>query len=425
MDSPIPTTNFVQPLTHYSLTLEIFPAENFIKVSGNMNFFAANQTIHSLDLLLHRQIDIQILSGDQIADFSFDQLGTSPIPYLPDARPLHIRFIQPLVPGENAQIHFAYEGRITAWPSYSCNVITADWVELGMYFPWYPMLVDVSQKISFDLQVLCPPGWHVAGYGDFQVVNQTWKSQWTYPAQDIVVIASPSLHHRFFRYENGQINLFTSTFNGESSQLLGENSLLALSTFTKWFGPTLPEKFSIIQSPRKKGGGYGRRGLVVLGGINEVDFLNRPEVYLRYLGHEIAHAWWWAAPVDSWEDWLNEGMAEISAQLLVAERFGQEAYYRRMECKRTNAAGMGPLWGFERLDHSTPQQQERCERLLYDRGAVILHNLRNRVGGEHFLALCQRFRHVESLTTQSFLTLAQEMFGNSISQWLEDQLKAT
>lgn len=425
MDLQKPTTSNNRPLTHYSLTLDLHPADNFIKVSGIMNFYASDQTIHSLDLLLHRQLNIQLLSGCPVADFCFDKHTSSPIPYIPEARPLHLQFNPALVPGDNAQIQFAYEGRIATWPSYSCNVITADWVELGMYFPWYPMLADVSQKISFDVQVICPPGWTVAGYGDFHAVNHIWKSQWMHPTQDIVVIASPTLHHKFLRHENGQIHLFTSTFNRESSHLLGENSQLALSYFSEWFGPIFPETFSIIQSPRKQGGGYGRKGLVVLGGIEEADFLNRPEIYLRYLGHEIAHAWWWAAPVDSWEDWLNEGLAEISAQLLVAERFGQEAYYRRMECKRKNAVGMGPLWGFERLDHSTLQQQERCERLLYDRGPVILHDLCNRVGAEQFLKLCRRFHQSDCQTTLGFLTLVQEMFGNSIGQWLEDQLKET
>lgn len=423
MESATFSTSHKQSLVHYDLLLQVNPADNFLKVTGSINLHASDQTIFSLELLLHRQFTIQSICGDRVSDYFFNVPGKSPIPFIPDARSLQIHFTHPLEMGENSQIKFSYEGTITSWPSYSCNVITPEWVELGMYFPWYPMTTDLSQKITFDLEVICPPGWMVAGYGDFQLSPQGWRGSWHQPAQDIVVIASPILFKKQYNHPKGKINLFTSTFSREAARQLGEKSLYALSTFKDWFGPVSPSTYSIIQSAREKGGGYGRRGLVVLGGIDEKDFLNRPEVYLRYLAHEIAHAWWWQAPVETWHDWLNEGFAEISAQLLVAERFGQEIYLCNMERKRQNAYGLGPLWGFDRLDQSTPEKQIHCERLLYDRGPVILHDLRNQVGSDQFLVFCKRFRQIDRATTQSFVALIQEMFGKTLIQWLEKQLK--
>ncbi len=422
MDSSNQTKLHDQTFTYYNLKLEIHPEDNFIKVFGVLKLQVSNQT-STLELLLHKQLSIQSLSGKQVTDYSFTLKEKSPIPFVPDAKPLQIHFKPALEKGEITQIEFSYEGKITSWPSCSCNVITPEWVELGMYFPWYPMQADLSQKITFDLEVICPPDWTVAGYGEFKHINESWKGCCHRPTQDIVVVASPTLFKKQYHHPNGQINLFTSTFSREAARQLGENSLFALSSFTEWFGSVSPTTYSIIQSAREKGGGYGRRGLVVLGGIEENDFLNRPEVYLRYLAHEIAHAWWWKAPVETWHDWLNEGFAELSAQILVAERFGQEIYLRNMENKRKTASEMGPLWGFERFDQSTPEKQERCERLLYARGPVILHDLRNQVGRDQFLALCRSFLHVEKPTTQSLITITQKMFGNPFSQWLENQLK--
>lgn len=423
MDSFDTSTPSKHHHTYYNISVEIHPEDNFIKVVGVLNLQASYQTTTTLELLLHKQLTIQSFSGKQVSDYSFNLQGKSPIPFVPDARPLHIHFKNPIEPGKTTQIEYSYQGKITSWPAYSCNVIAPDWVELGMYFPWYPMLVNLSQKITFDLEVICPPGWMVAGYGEFQRVSQGWKGSWHHPTQDMVVVASPTLFKKQYHHPKGKIILFTSTFSREAARQLGDNSLFALSSFTDWFRPVSQNNYSIIQSARRKGGGYGRRGLVVLGGVDEKDFLNRPEVYLRYLAHEIAHAWWWKAPVETWHDWLNEGFAEISAQLLVAERFGQEIYHRNMETKRQTANGLGPLWGFDRFDQDTPEKQERCEKLLYARGPVILHDLRNQIGCDPFLALCRRFLRVEKPTTQNFIAIIQEMFGNSLSQWLEEQLK--
>jgi len=40
----------------------------------------------------------------------------------------------------------------------------------------------------------------------------------------------------------------------------------------------------------------------------------------------VCAPWWANAPVNSWEDWLNESFAEYSALMAVRELFGAERF---------------------------------------------------------------------------------------------------
>jgi hypothetical protein len=78
-----------------------------------------------------------------------------------------------------------------------------------------------------------------------------------------------------------------------------EDASSILACYDRWFLGKVPKDISIIQSPREKGGGYARRGLIVLGGLNDRQYVDLREAYGRYLGHEIAHLWWWKAETSS------------------------------------------------------------------------------------------------------------------------------
>ena len=406
---------------YYDVHLQILPDSHYLKVHIILKFQACNE-LKQTNLLLHKQFQINSLLGRKVKKYKFLKDNASPIPYIPEAGILELVFDSPLYAGESIWIEMDYEGCITDWPSYSCNVISPDWVELGLYLPWYPMFRDFSTRMNYHLQVQCPPQYHLAGYGEFIPSGNEWLNHWNYPSQDMVVIASPHLKKKRFQNGDSVLNLFTSTFKSETTQYLGENSIFAMSCFENWFGPAPIKQFNLIQSSRQKGGGYGRTGLVVLGGMVEEDYHNRPEVYLRYLAHEFAHAWWHLAPADSWEDWLNEGLAEISAQLVIGERYGTETYHRQIESKRAKSTGIGPIWQFDRLDQSTPEKQERIEHLLYDRGPVILHDLCNKVGRTLFFQFCRNLSNEKSLTTDNMLALVESNFGMDVRNWLQEQL---
>jgi hypothetical protein len=420
MDQPYSDSNAG---LHYDLRLEIDPQSQFISVSGSVAYRSPQSRLERARFYLHKQLNIQSLEGKRVLGYQFETGSEPPLPNLPQAAVLDVYFDPPLSSRDTVLIQFEYSGQITQWPTESPNVVSPEWVELGRYLPWFPLQYSSTPSdLTFTLQVSCPSDFQVSSYGRDTHQNGTWYFNWPHPTNDIVVVASTELAPRLFESETSMVHLATNSFGDQAAASLGEDMLWTLERLSGWFGPTRPSEMNLIVSPRLLGGGYARRSLVVLSGMNERDYLDQREAYLRYLAHEAAHAWWWQAPSTSWEDWLNESFAEYSALLVLRERFGSQVFDRFLERKRDRIPEHQPVWGFDRVSGDTPEKQATIERLLFDKGPLLLHALAERIGHRRFLELCRGMLWSGVVETAHFLDLLEELEGGSVRAWMETEL---
>jgi len=408
---------------HYDLSLNLDPQNHFISVRGTVAYHSPRHRLERARFYLHHQLAIHRIEGRRVLGYHYDLLSSPGIPFMPQAAILDVYFDPPLSRDETALIQFEYSGNVTEWPVESANVITPEWVELGMYMPWFPLQYeDGPSNLTFTLKVTCPAGYQVASLGRSSFQDGAWFFNWPHPTSDIVVAAGPTLEPHEFSSAPNHVLLNASTFSEGAAAHLGEDLLWSLERFAGWFGPTRPSDFTLIESLRPLGGGYARRGLVVLGGITEQEYNEQREAYLRYLAHEAAHAWWWQASTNSWEDWLNESFAEYSALMAVRERFGAETFERFLTRKQERANDLGPVRGFSRADGATPEKRSAIERILYDKGPLLLHALAERIGYTRFLELCRAMLWSGVTTTAHFLDLLEEVEDASARRWMEEQL---
>ena len=123
--------------------------------------------------------------------------------------------------------------------------------------------------------------------------------------------------------------------------------------------------------------------------------------------HEVAHQWWghmvgWSSYRDQW---LSEGFSDFSASIYlqtVEKDLGRFLYFwetTRKTILEQNRFGVrpndaGPIWMGLRLNtHKTP---EAYNRLVYGKGAFVLHMLRQmmydrQTGDERFIAMMRDF----------------------------------
>ncbi len=415
---------------HYDLHLNLDPQAHFVAVTGSLAYHSPLDRLERARFYLHRQFEIQRIIGQRILGYQYET-NPSAVPYqLPQAGILDIYFTPFLRKHETALIQFAYQGYITDWPAESANIITTDWAELGMYLPWFPLQYSgASSNLTFTLKVTCPPEYQVSSFGRSALEDGSWYYNWSHPTSDIVVAAGLDLQLRLFESDTNRVYVHSTTLQEKAATKLGEELLWVLERYSGWFGPIRPAEFTLIESPRTLGGGYARRGLVVLSGINDRDTLEQPGAFLRYLGHEAAHGWWWEAPTDSWEDWLNESFAEYSSLLAVRERYGVEIFERFLDRKRASAPQDIPLWEFDRTGSSTTggnvivEKQVFVERMLFDKGPLLLHELAERIGNLRFLELCRAMLWSGVTDTGHFLNLLEEVENQETRRWMENRLK--
>jgi hypothetical protein len=427
MESPYSDTNSG---LHYDLRLNLDPKAHYVAVAGSLAYHSPQARLERARFYLHRQFVIERMEGRRILGYHYENTPSTIRSNLPQAGILDVYFNPPLVKNETALIQFQYQGRITDWPADSANIVTPDWAELGQHLPWFPLQYgDAPSNLTFSLKVTCPPEYQVSSYGSSALEDGAWYFNWSHPTSDIVVAAGPSLQTRLFESDSNRVYIHYTTFQETAAIRLGEELLWALERYSGWYGPIRPAEFTLIESPRALGGGYARRGLVVLGGLTDRDYLDQPDAFLRYLGHEAAHAWWWEAATGTWEDWLNESFAEYSSLLAVRERYGADTFERFLDRKRERAPKNIPLWGFSRADSSSPEQkanQEKqviVEHMLYDKGPLLLHELAERIGNLRFLELCRAMLWSGVTDTAHFLDLLEEVEDSETRRWMDNRLK--
>jgi hypothetical protein len=425
---------------HYDLRLDIDPGSRSIFVSGSIAYHSPIHRLERARFYLHRQFVLNRVEGRRVLGYQFSSpqetaegtgflSGEQPVyhshaSFTPQASVLDIYFDPPLRKNETTIIQLEYHGNINVWPAESTSIITNDWVELGASLPWFPTQFDSGfSDLTFTLKINTPASFLAASYGRPATLNGEWYFEWPHPTKDIIAVAGSSLQSYSFESDTNRVYLSTSTFDQSAANQLGEDLLWLLERFSGWFGPVRPSEITLIESPRKLGGDYAQRGLIVISGTNQQDYLEQREVFLHRLAHETAHAWWWEAAIGEWEDWLNESFAEYSALLAIRERFGVDSFHRLLSAKRERANGTQPLWEFQRGDVSSPEKQTQVERLLLDTGPLILDELSQRIGPARFLELCRARIWSGVMTTQHLLDLLEELEDKSTRQWLEEQIR--
>lgn len=139
--------------------------------------------------------------------------------------------------------------------------------------------------------------------------------------------------------------------------------------------------------------------------------------------HEFAHQWWGnMVTCRDWNHfWLNEGIATFIAAAYLEHRFGREAYMREIETYKTNyekvrAAGKDKSLVFP--DWKSPTREDRT--LVYDKGAYVMHLLREEMGERAFwngLRLFTRRYFGKSVVTSDFVSAMEEANGKSLKDF--------
>ncbi|MFF4572661.1 M1 family metallopeptidase [Streptomyces sp. NPDC001410] len=142
--------------------------------------------------------------------------------------------------------------------------------------------------------------------------------------------------------------------------------------------------------------------------------------------HELAHQWFGdSVSVDRWKDiWLNEGFATY-AQWLWAEHQGtrsaHDSFLAAYDARPADAA----FWQIKVAD---PQRDTMFASAVYQRGAMTLQALRERIGDEAFFRLLPvwtRLHRYGNADTADFIRLAERISGQQLDDLFDTWLFTT
>ena len=198
-----------------------------------------------------------------------------------------------------------------------------------------------------------------------------------------------------------------------------------LHFYDEYVGPFAYEKLANITSPATGGGMEAATALMY--GENSVTG-ERSVRWRNVIIHEIAHQWFGNAVTESqWDDvWLSEGFATYFTLLFREHAYGRDDFVTGLR----EAADRVWRWYDDnpdyRIVHDGLDDMSRVTSVAtYQKGAWVLHMLRQRLGDEAFWRGIRAYyaRHFNgTATTDDFMRAMEEVSGDDLQgffdQWL-------
>jgi hypothetical protein len=145
-----------------------------------------------------------------------------------------------------------------------------------------------------------------------------------------------------------------------------------------------------------------------------------------FLAHELAHQWWGQAV--GWrnyhEQWLSEGFAQYFAALYAQQAHGERVFrdmVRQFSRWAVRESDEGPVSLGYRLGHIKAQPRV-FRAVVYNKGAAVLHMLRQLVGDDVFFASLRRFyaeQTFQKASTDVLRTAFEAESGRPLGRFFE------
>lgn len=292
---------------------------------------------------------------------------------------------------------------------------------------WIPCKDVPNDKASFEFSVEAPPQYKVISNG-VKVKEITsegttmthWKENTPLPTK-VMVIGAANFATKTF--DDSPPNLPVSAWVYRQDSTKGFHDYAPAPGIVKFFSnyiaPFPYEKLANVQSKTIFGGMenasaifYFEGSVTGKGGVEDL------------LAHEIAHQWFgdMASEKSFTHLWLSEGFATYFTDIYWQHQFGEDAFRKRLQKEREEVVQF-----VKRNDHPVVDSLSAYMDLLnansYQKGAWVLHMLRNEVGDTTFHKIIQTYYQRYkggNADTRDFEAVAETVSGKNL-KWFFDQ----
>jgi aminopeptidase N len=242
--------------------------------------------------------------------------------------------------------------------------------------------------------------------------------------RDFAFILSEELELTNRAVDGVVVNSYFRPEHAAGGRLALDTAVSALTAFSEMFGPYPYTELDVVATPNLLGG-MEYPGLVVV----EEGLYARMGGVEWLTAHEVAHQWWFAIVGSDQinNPWLDEALTQYSTMLYYEHAYGIDrgaaivrsvfidTYEYLVETGRDLPAGMP----------AAAYSSGQYFQVVYDKGALYFHELRQAIGDELFFEVLQTYyaRHRYRIATPaSFLAVVQDVTGDRheaiYEQWI-------
>ena len=297
---------------------------------------------------------------------------------------------------------------------------------------WWPCKQDLNDKIdSFDIYITCPSAYIGVSNGLLQSQttiggNTTRHFRHNYPIPAYLI----SLNVTNYVTYNIQAGLGTTQnpFFPINNYLYPESNTATNRSFIDLTGPminVLEQKFGFYPYRNEQYGHvqFGWNGGMEHATMSSMGVWNSSSL----IAHELGHQWFGnKVTCGSWKDiWLNEGLTEYTAGIIVEELDGSAAFVSWKNGKISNITSQ--TGGAVYLTDAEALNVGRIfsGRLSYNKGSMVTHMLRWKMGDTAFFQALRNYLNDSNLAygyaiTTDLKAKLEAVYGNSLTEFFND-----
>ena len=336
--------------------------------------------------------------------------------------------------GDRAQLTIFYmgvptDGLIISKNRYGDKTYFADnWPNRAHY--WIPCKDRPDDKASFEFIVTAPTQYKVISngvkieeknLGNGKTITH-WKEDTPLPTK-VMVIGVAKFAVKSFPDSPPNIPVTAWVYEQDSSKGFHDYAPAPkiLKFFSSYIAPYPYEKLANVQSKTIFGGMenasaifYSENSVTGKGGVEDL------------LAHEIAHQWFgdMASEKSFTHLWLSEGFATYFTDIFWQHKYGDEAFKKRLQKERDAVIQFVKTTDHPVVDSLSPYM-DLLNPNSYQKGAWILHMLRNEVGDSVFHQIIQTYYQQykgSNADTRDFEAVAEKVCGKDLKSFFDQWL---
>ena len=299
---------------------------------------------------------------------------------------------------------------------------------------WLPTVDHPSDKATSEFIVTAPAHYKVISNGllleESDMGNNTRLTHWkqSVPVSCwLFVLGVADFAVKYVDQFNGKsIQSWVYAKNREAGfHDFDEPTKKVLAFYSSYVGPYAYEKLANIQSVNS-GGGMETSSAIFY--AENLVTGKRDERIRDVIIHEIAHQWFGNAVTETtWDDaWLSEGFATFFTLLFIENEYGKDAYTKGIiKAKKTVFDLALKIPDFSIVSPRSAEKEPVTSGITYQKGAWVLHMLRNLVGETNFKKGIQSYYakfYNANATTADFRMAMEKASGKDLQlffqQWL-------
>ena len=422
-------------ILHYRFELILSDDENLIKGSSTINILFKKKDIKEIRLDLINKNNRIDGKGMKVSGIS---LNDQSLEYIHRNNVLTISLDQPSKVDQEISITIDYYGipysglKIAPNKHGDRTFFSDNWPNKARN--WLPTVDHPYEKATSEMIVIAPNHYQIVSNGllveESNLQNNLKRTHW-----------KQSVPISCWLYVLGVAEFaiqYVDTFEGKSIQTwvykqdrdagfydFAVPTKQSLQFFSDYVGPFVYEKLANIQS-NSVGGGMEAATAILYGDKSVTG--KRETRWRNIIIHEVAHQWFGNAVTEyDWDDvWLSEGFATYFTLLFREHAYGREDFVSGLISSRDR------VWKFYEKNKNYQIVHDNLSDMsqvttsnTYQKGAWILHMLRNLVGKETFQKGIRNYylRYLNShASTEDFKHEMEKVSGvdldNFFEQWL-------